>query len=160
MIQDWRKMITKKGKMLVVLTLAQANHRIDMLLFPDKLPNEMVQFNIGDLVVVEGELGFDQLRQQRRLIVQKILSENDARIFFAKTLNLFLREEQHAVLKDLKSFVDVCTGNCPIKVVVQTKQFKVQIHLNEDWRIHPDQKNLDVLEKIIGKDSFKLTYLD
>lgn len=158
MIQDWRKMITKKGKTLVVLTLAQAKHQVDMLLFPDKLPAAMTQFAIGDLVLVEGEISYDTLRQQQRVIVQKILSYDDARQHYVKNIKIMLKPKQHHLLKELQAFFQVCAGLCPITVLLQTEEFQVQVNLPSDWRIAPTIKNLQVLSQILGEQSFQLCY--
>jgi len=160
MIQDWRKMITKKGKTLVVLTLAQANRQIDMLLFPDKLPAAMTGFSPGDLVLVEGEVGYDAVRQQQRLIVQKILSFDEARQHYVKYIKIILNPSLQDKLAELQTFFRVCQGHCPIQVLLQTQAFEVKINLAPEWKIAPTMQNLHVLSQILGEHGFYLNYQD
>lgn len=160
LVHEWRKMLTKKGKLIIILTLAQAKETIDLILFPDKLPEHMLRFSAGDLVFIEGELGIDAFRQQPRVIVQKIQSAEEARIQYAKMIKLNIMDLNEQAYTQLKNSLELNSGNCQVKIVYQSKGFHVEIKLGTDWRVHPSDSCLEGLKNISDELKLDVIYND
>ena len=130
MISEWRKMITKKGKTLIILGLAQADCVMEMVIFPDKLPVEMTRFSVGDLVFVEGEVSLDAFRQTNRVVVQKLLLHEQARQIYVKKVKIMLNEAHELVFTELKKLLSVHHGISPVSIVLNTSRFSVEMNLS------------------------------
>ena len=159
MISEWRKMMTKKGKLLVIVTLAQSDSSMEMILFPDKVPEEMLNFSVGDLVLIEGEVSMDTFKQSTRMVIQKILSHEQARLTYSKHVVFKLYEQQQSIFSEFKKVLQVFEGECPVIVSYQSPSFTVDIQLGEKWRIRPDFKCTQMI-KTLGIDSnqFSIIY--
>jgi len=150
LITEWRKMITKKGKLMIILSLAQGDASLEMILFPEKLPESMTQFSVGELVLVEGELSLDPFKQTTRIVVQKILSYDDARKQYARGLTVFFNEHTQLLFDDCKTMIQMHSGNCPVTVSYHNKAFSVSLNLGKDWDVNPSLKCVDMLKSLLG----------
>ena len=149
MIAEWRKMITKKGKPIIILSLAQEVGTIEMIALPDKLPETISSLGVGDLIFVEAEVGFDQVRQQVRLMAQKILRPDELRAQYASRLNIVMNENNEFHLEQLKTVLKLHPGNCPVRVNYHHQQFKVSLKLGDEWRVEPSKKLEQALELLL-----------
>jgi DNA polymerase-3 subunit alpha len=152
MISEWRKMITKKGKSLIIVTLSQSDSSMEMILFPDKIPHEMQQFNVGELVLIEGEVSLDAFKQSTRMVIQKVLSYEQARVSYANRVVLKIQEHEQSVFHEFKKIIQVFAGDCPVMISYHTNGFSVDVQLGEQWRIRPDFKCIQMI-KSLGLDS-------
>lgn len=158
MVSEWRKMITKKGKTIIILGLSQADSAMEMVLFPDKLPEEMTRFSVGDLVFVEGEVSLDPFRQTNRVVVQKILTHDLARQLYLKKVRINLREEHEKQFSELKKMLSVHSGSTPVSIMLQSQQFAVEMKLGDDWTIAPSSQCFNMLKSILIDANIELIY--
>lgn len=158
MVSEWRRMMTKKGKPIIIITLAQGDESIEMVAFPDRLPQEMTRFGTGDLVMIEGEVSMDPFRQTPRISVQKILSHTEAQIAYAQALVIPMTYHEIHVFDDVKTLLQLHAGHCPIRIRYQEKDFSVELKLGSDWRVEPSNNLLNGLRQLFPKSQIAFQY--
>ena len=160
LITEWRKVITKKGKLLIILNLAHADSSMDLILFPEKLPERMTQFSPGDLVMVEGEVSIDPFKQQPRVIVQKVLSYEDTRLQYVKSIHLQLASQHQTQMLDFKQLLDMNSGNCPVVIEYLDHLFSVKLSLGDDWRVTPNIGFINTLRSLFKDAKINVMYVE
>jgi DNA polymerase-3 subunit alpha len=158
MVSEWRKMLTKRGKQIVIIGLTQGDSFIEMVAFPERLPEEMTRFTPGDLIFVEAEVSMDPVRQQPRTSVQKILSQEEARALYAQSLSIPMSKEQEAQFEDLKTLLELNAGKCPVIISYQNDEFAVDLKLSQDWRVEPSSQLLRGLRELLPQSQIDFKY--
>jgi DNA polymerase-3 subunit alpha len=158
MITEWRKILTKRGKPIIIIGLTQGDNSIEMVAFPDRLPNEMTRFGNGDLIFIEGEVSIDPVRQQPRISVQKILSQEEARALYAQALIIPLKIKHQHSFEDMKTLFELNPGHCPVNIRYQDESFSVDLRLGQDWRVHPSGQLLHGLRELLPDTQIDFKY--
>lgn len=157
-ISEWRKMLTKKGKLIIIMTLAQADASLEMILFPEKLPPAMSNFLSGDLVFVEGEVSLDPMKQKNRVVVQKLLTFDEARENYLMYLKLKLLSTEHDKWEEIKRLIQLNPGNNEVRLQINDDKFKVDLKLGDECRIKPSQEMIIALRSILGHEQVDFKY--
>jgi DNA polymerase-3 subunit alpha len=158
MVSEWRKMMTKRGKPIIIIGLTQGDHVLEMVAFPERLPEEMTRFSTGDLIFIEGEVSMDQIRQQPRISVQKILSQEEARAQYAQGLIIPLEQEQQIHFDDIKTLMELHPGHCPVTICYRDARFSVSLKLGEQWRVQPSIQLLQGLRQLLPQSQIDFKY--
>lgn len=158
MVSEWRRMMTKKGKPIIIINLTQGDDSLEMVAFPDRLPSEMTRFSSGDLILVEGEVSMDQVRQTPRISVQKILSHAEAQAAYAQALIIPMTHAQTSSFDEMKTLLQLHPGHCPIRIRYVEKDFSVELKLGHDWRIHPSSALLNGLRQLLPESQIDFQY--
>ncbi len=158
MVSEWRKMMTKRGKPIIIIGLTQGDHVLEMVAFPERLPEEMTRFSTGDLIFIEGEVSMDQIRQQPRISVQKILSQEEARAQYAQGLIIPLEQEQQIHFDDMKTLMELHPGHCPVTICYRDERFSVSLMLGEQWRVQPSIQLLQGLRQLLPHSQIDFKY--
>jgi DNA polymerase III subunit alpha len=158
MVTEWRKMMTKRGKPILILGLSQGDSSLETIAFPEKMPEEMTRFGVGDLVLIEAEVSIDPVRQQPRTSVQKILSQNEARKMYAQNLNITLTHDDESRFDELKTLLELNQGPCPVIVSYQNSAFAVSLKLSQNWRVEPTSQLLNGLKELLPQNQIHFKY--
>ena len=158
-ITEWRKMITKKGKPIIIMSLTQGDFSLDMILFPEKIPDSMQNFGSGDLVLIEGEVSLDPIKQRNRVVVQKIMGYADAREHYLMYLILKLSTQEQQKLETIQRMLSTYPGDTEVRMDVHDKKFNVHIKLGENWRIKPSQELINALRTLLSHEHVDFKYV-
>jgi DNA polymerase III subunit alpha len=151
-------MMTKRGKPILILGLSQGDSSLETIAFPEKMPEEMTRFGVGDLVLIEAEVSIDPVRQQPRTSVQKILSQNEARKMYAQNLNITLTHDDESRFDELKTLLELNQGPCPVIVSYQNSAFAVSLKLSQNWRVEPTSQLLNGLKELLPQNQIHFKY--
>lgn len=149
MVSEWRRMMTKKGKPIIIINLSQGDNSLEMVAFPERLPQEMTRFGTGDLILIEGEVSMDPVRQTPRISVQKILSQAEAQAAYAQALILSINKTDSIEFDSIKTLLELHPGHCPVRIKYLADDFSVELKLGSDWRIHPTSALLNGLKQLL-----------
>jgi len=160
MVSEWRKMLTKRGKQIIIIGLSQGDHVLEMVVLPEKLPAEMLRFSVGDLIFVEGEVSIDQMRQQARIAVQKIMSQDEAMKHYASRLIIAMDNSLQTKFDDLKSLLAQAPGKCPVMIDYSDELFAVSLQLGNAWQVAPSSQLLKDLRKVLPNGQISFHYMN
>ncbi len=114
------------------------------------------------VVIVEGRKSLDTVRDTSHWYAKRILTLDEARLKFAKTLSIVL---DSAALSEgfsgrfrnlLEAFV--ADGKCPVRVHLKTSDACTELALGENWRIKPCSELFRRVENLDGIHEIQLTY--
>jgi DNA polymerase-3 subunit alpha len=156
-----RVMKTKKGDNMAFVTLDDRSGRIEVAIFSDTY-NEYREKLVKDgLLVITGQVSFDEYSGGLKVRAESVRSLDDARMQMAKSLQLKLFEGKadHTVVKKmsdtLKPYIG---GNCPITVCYERQDALGNVIFGEAWKVEPVDALLDDLRDILGREAVELVY--
>jgi len=158
---------TQRGSMMANVVLDDRTGRIEATLFADAF-DEFNDLLVNDKVlVVEGNLSFDEYRGGLSLRVDRVMEMEQARDLMATKITLLL---QHGALADknlppvaaadylasiLTPYID---GNCQMRVVFECPTAKCLMVFSDQWSITPKDELLKQLERFAGEGNVKIGY--
>jgi DNA polymerase-3 subunit alpha len=166
LVVELRTRQSKTGKRMAFATLDDRTGRLEAAVFSEVLENHRDLLAKDILLVVEGNLGFDDFAGQLRLTADKLYSIEQARAAFAKSL--FIQwpvpeaddgQPRQLAVDELQDLLNPFRGgNCPILIEYRSKSAKTLLEIGGAWKVRPDDKLLNSLEKRIGAERVKLQY--
>jgi DNA polymerase-3 subunit alpha len=166
LVVELRTRQNKNGKRMAFATLDDRTGRLEVAVFSEVLEKYREHLVKDTLLVVEGNLSFDDYAGQLRLTAENLFTMAEARAHFAK--HLFIQWPSAGTSTDRPSdqwvneLVDLLTpfrgGSCPIYIEYRGKAAQTTIQLGESWRVHPGDELIARLQKRVGADKVKLHY--
>ncbi len=162
-----RSQQTKQGKQMMFATLDDQSARLELALYTKVCEKQGDLLERDSVLVAEGKLSIDNYTGLPRLIVEKIMTFEEARENFAKCLSICWPKKQagengrtselflEELVKLLKPFVG---GGCPVRINYPGQQAQVSYLLGEAWKVHPRDELLSRLSKHIGNEYVKMHY--
>ncbi|NIB42011.1 DNA polymerase III subunit alpha [Pseudomaricurvus alkylphenolicus] len=156
-----RVMKTKRGDNMAFVTLDDRSGRIECAVFSDTY-NEYREKLVKDgMLVIEGQVSYDDYSGGLKMRAEKIRSLADARVELAR--GLVIQVQSESVAQDfprrLASMLEpYCEGRCAVKVDVQRQGARGQVMLGKEWRVSPRDELLEQLRDICGRDQVSLEY--
>jgi DNA polymerase-3 subunit alpha len=160
LIVELRAKQNKNGKRMGFATLDDRTGRLEVAVFSEAFEKYRDYLVKDTLLVVEGNLSFDDFAGQLRLSAERLMSIGDARAHFAKHLTIRWPEGQTVPMAN--ELRDVLTpfrgGPCPIFIEYRGKSAEGRLLLGEAWRVRPGEELLERLGKSVGSERVKLIY--
>lgn len=166
LVVELRARQNKNGKRMAFATLDDRTGRLEVAVFSEVLEKYREHLVKDALLVVEGNLGFDDYAGQLRLTAEHLFTMAQARAHFAK--HLFIQwppsgpNTAPSEAQWVNELVDLLApfrgGSCPIYIEYRGKAAQTTIQLGEAWRVHPGDELLARLKKRVGTDKVKLHY--
>ncbi len=156
-----RTMQTKRGERMAFVTLDDTTGRVEIAVFPEAWQTYRECIEQGKLLIVEGEISFDEYSGNYRVSSKRVLTLNQARQQYARGLLIHLAADQvsdklsDALRCALQPF---CAGTVPVYLVYQHALARVHVLLGERWQINPDDLLCDALRQIPGCTHVEFTY--
>lgn len=148
LIVDVRK---RNGR--IVLTLDDRSGRVELPLFDDAPLRYREQVMRDRLLVVEGQISFDEFIGGHRVTQKALYDIAQAREEWAKRIELdwdgvagdagFAQALQQALAPSRR-------GGCPVRVNYRGMTAAVPVDLGPDWRVRPDDELLERLAALAG----------
>ena len=152
---------TKKGNRIGIATIDDRSGRLDLTLFGESLDQFGEKLQKDTVVVVSGQVSFDDFSGGLKMSVRDLMTLDEARSRYAKSLAISLSEEQisPSFIKKLKEMLEpVSGGTLPINVYYQSAKGRALLRLGIQWSITPTDEILTELVNLLGENAVELEF--
>ncbi|HDZ8833035.1 TPA: DNA polymerase III subunit alpha [Aeromonas dhakensis] len=156
-----RSMVTKRGNKMGIFTLDDRSGRLDVTLFSEALEKYEELMQKDRILVVSGQVSFDDFSGGLKMSARELLDINDARERFAKAIRISLDEQRI----DDRFFPRLCeileparAGVCPVQVNYRRPGSRVRLTLGTEWRVTPTDQLIDDLRVLLGRERVELVF--
>ena len=156
-----KKIITKSGKRMAILTLEDRSGTVEVTVFSKLLEEASPYLIKNDIFIVHGKVEEDSFNQNVRMLAESIEALDVKRSQRAKRLVIFVENDAHVekLLADLPPLVQPFSGGeCPIQLVYKTESAKAKIDLGKEWSVYPKNALLAQLKQLCGEELVKVGY--
>ncbi|HCA89065.1 MAG: DNA polymerase III subunit alpha [Legionellaceae bacterium] len=158
LISSLRKVMTKRGKKLFILTIEDETGRLDAVFFEEVMATFAMIPESGKLVVVEGECTQDDFSGGIKMSPTNLYDMNEARNQFAKYLELTLDHTQSTTIEPLKALLAQHRGACALHIVYQNEHVCARLVCGQKWRVLISDGLLAKLEQLLGESRVTLIF--
>ncbi|MDG2946941.1 DNA polymerase III subunit alpha [Bisgaard Taxon 10/6] len=161
LIVSSRFAVTKKGSRLGIASLDDRSGRLDITLFAEALDNYGEKLQKDAIVVVKGQVSFDDFTQGLRMSVRELTTLDEARSQYAKSLAISLKQEQITpqFIREFKTAIEPFSGGTmPINVYYDSPQGRALLKLGVQWYIKPSDDLLAALVGMLGESAVELEF--
>ncbi|TBR43460.1 DNA polymerase III subunit alpha [Marinomonas agarivorans] len=161
LIVEMRITKSKKGGNIAFLTLDDRSARIEVTVFPDNFEEYKQMIQKDQVVVVEGEVSYDEFRGGQKVIARKIMDIAQARVRYVEALRIQWQAEQisNHDIQRLSEFLSPYRGDgCDVVISFTTPEAQGDIKLGQNWKIKPDDQLMYDLQKQFGQQNVQLVY--
>lgn len=161
--EEVRKIITKRGKRMAILTLNDESGRLEMAIFSElleelleKIPPVLAK---GEILIVQGPIEIDQYSEGVRMRAETIMRIPEARERYGDYLlvtmqsNLITDEQIKLSNTILKKY----EGNVRTQILYQHHDASAMIQTAQEYSVCPEDALIDELNQIAGV-SAKMVY--
>ncbi|MFM5789666.1 DNA polymerase III subunit alpha [Aeromonas caviae] len=156
-----RSMVTKRGNKMGIFTLDDRSGRLDVTLFSETLEKYEELMQKDRILVVSGQVSFDDFSGGLKMSARELLDINDARERFARAIRISLDEQRI----DERFFPRLCeileparAGVCPVQVNYRRPGSRVRLTLGTEWRVTPTDQLIDDLRVLLGRERVELVF--
>ncbi|MDN5848302.1 MAG: DNA polymerase III subunit alpha [Nitrococcus sp.] len=152
---------TQNGGRMGFISLDDRTGRLDVIIFPDTFKRLQHRLVKDELLVVEGQLGYDEFTDGYRVAAERVLDISEAREAYARHLVLCISAEQagdgfiQALREILQPFRQ---GRCPVWLKYQSQNAWVTLCLGQDWRVRPTDELLKRLGHVTNPATIRMVY--
>lgn len=153
-----RRILTKRGKKLTILALEDALKKLDVVVFSEvyeALPNDV---QTGQIVVVEGEISHDDYSGGVKMTASQVLSIDEARTRFARSLILSITPKDKPLVPSLQSLLRAHQGHCAVQIHYQNDKATATLSLAPQWQATPHDELLKSLRDLLGENRVWMNY--
>jgi DNA polymerase-3 subunit alpha len=161
LIVSLRTMKNKRGDNMAFVLLDDRSARIEVALFADTYSEHREQLIKDALVVIEGQVSFDDYTGALKMRGKTVRSLLDARAQSVRALQLELDERDfHGGFgSELQGMLDHGrNGTCPVIIQYRRRGAKARLRLPEQWKVQPSDELLQRLRERYGAGRVKLHY--
>jgi len=152
MILTKRRIKTKAGKVMNIITIDDGSERVDVTLFPEQAEQYRHLLNTDELVFVEGDVSHDDFSGGWRVVAKHLEDIAMARMRCYRGLNLKLNDKVDvSMLQQLQQVLQQHEGIMPLTMTYCNDAACAQLRLN--LKIKPTDTLLEVL-KTFGQGVF------
>lgn len=153
--------VTKRGSRLGIASLDDRSGRLDITLFSEALEKFGEKLQKDSIVIATGQVSFDDFSQGLKMSVRDLMTLDEARSRYAKSLAVCLNQEQ-ITGQFLAEFKDIITpyigGTLPVHVYYQSPQGRALVKFGVQWYINPADELLSVLSDKLGESAVELEF--
>ena len=155
-----RVMKNKKGDKMCFVTLDDRTGRIEVSIFADVFEQYHELIKLDAVLVVEGEVSFDDYSGSLKVRTRKILNIVEARSHYANRIVINLLPDQvHAGFhQKLSGLLQQYPGKLPVQIDYDRADALASLELGETWRVSPDDDLIISLKQWLGKAAASIHY--
>ncbi len=153
--------VTKKGNRLGIATLEDRSGKLDITLFAEALEKYGEKLQKDSIVIVKGQVSFDDFSQGLRMSVRELMTLDEARTQYAKSLAISLKQTQITphFIKQFKALIEPHSGGAlPINIYYDSPQGRALMKLGVQWCIKPTDELLTELVAFLGESAVELEF--
>lgn len=161
LVVAFRVMRTKRGDNMAFATLDDRSGRIEVAVFSDTYTEYRDKLIKDALLVVDGQVSFDEYSGGLKMRADHIMDLSEARQAKVAGIRLAWQAEllEPSAAKILKTVLGPFRdGKCPITVVLEKDNCGVDLVLGEHWRVQPSDQLLEELRDAYGQESVEVVY--
>ncbi|MCL9776040.1 DNA polymerase III subunit alpha [Vibrio methylphosphonaticus] len=156
-----RVMTTKRGNRIGLMTLDDRSGRMEVMLFSDALDKYAELLEKDKIVVVSGQVSFDDFNGGLKMSAREVLDLGSAREKFTRGLSISLLEKQIDE-RFYQRFTDILAphkaGTVPVNIYYQREDARAKLTLGTEWRVTPNDTLLEELQQLLGQDQVELEF--
>lgn len=156
-----RTMVTKRGSNIGLMTIDDRSGRMDIMLFSDALEKYAELLEKDKIIVVSGQVSFDDFNGGFKMSAREVMSLTDTREKYAKGISLSLDASQ-IDNKFFDKFGQVVApyrgGSLPVNLYYQNRQARAKLALGVEWSVTPADELLDDLKLLLGNKQVELEF--
>jgi len=152
---------TNSGEREAFITLDDSTGRIDVHVFPEHYTEIEDLVKKDSIVVARGGVSYDDYNGGIRMRCQMIKTLDDYRATFAQAIHLNLLPEIGILeLNKLKQTLQPYRQNNAKPLLMHQKKngYQYTFKSGQDWTIDPDEKCMNDLHTLLGKDQIHISY--
>lgn len=153
-----RKIITKRGKKLVIIGMDDSTARIDVVVFGEVFEQYPEALATGDMLVIEGEVAYDDYNGGVKITATQLYSISTARTRFARCLELRLNPESTSLLSSIQSVLKAHAGRCVVQLAYINEYARAHLSLAQQWHVTPSDELIGILSNLLGEDQVVMRY--
>jgi len=160
LVMSIRTRNTSSGKMGFV-TLDDRSARVEAKIAPELFERQGARISPDRVLVVEGELAFDDFSGGYQVRARELLTIDQARERYARrlTLHLGVASAGNAVVDDLaETLAPYSTGPTPVIIDYTGQAARARLTFGEAWRVQPTDELLARLRGIAGCAAVRVDY--
>lgn len=157
-VSSIRKIITKRGKKLVIIGLDDSTSRMDVVVFGEVFDSFTSPLATGDMLVTEGEVAHDDYSGGVKMTATQLYNIPAARTRFARCLEIRLKPENHAILPSIQALLKAHSGNSLVQIAYTNEYAKAQLSLAQQWQVMPSDELLGLLVNLLGEEQVVMRY--
>lgn len=144
-----RKVMTKRGKKMLIVSLDDMTARIDIAVFEEQIEQYHPYLKKDEIVVVEGELSKDNYTGGMKMSCKTAYSIETARAHFFKHMKITLTSNDQNKLPAIKSLLETQKGEVPVMMEYHHVKGKVNVSLGKAFSIIPNDELLSSLSTLL-----------
>ncbi len=156
-----RVMMTKRGAKMGLVTLDDKSARLEVMLFTDAYEKFAELLEKDRILIVEGEVQYDDFSGGNRMTARNIIDMGEARSHFAHAVEVDL-DATKVDPQWLANFQEALTpwkaGAVPVVLNYAQPQAKAQFKLGDEWRVNPTDELMLALETLTGSDKVRILF--
>ncbi|MGJ7095012.1 DNA polymerase III subunit alpha [Vibrio hannami] len=156
-----RVMTTKRGTRIGIMTLDDRSGRMEVMLFSDALDKYAELLEKDRILVVSGQVSFDDFNGGLKMSAREVLDIGEAREKFARSLSISIEQSQidEQFFERFSSIIEPHrAGTVPVNVYYQRPDARARLALGAEWRVTPNDALLDDLKQLLGKGQVELEF--
>ncbi|BFM07393.1 DNA polymerase III subunit alpha [Halioxenophilus aromaticivorans] len=156
-----RTMKTKRGDTMAFVALDDRSGRIEIAIFSDTYKKCAELLAKDALLVVEGQVSYDEYSGGLKMRADDIISLGQARLEKARALRLHVNVDHcpsnfaDQLMASLSPYKE---GRCPVLIEYQRPGAKASMRLGREWLIEPQDELVVMLKDVLGKQNVELLY--
>ena len=156
-----RVMTTKRGTRIGLMTLDDRSGRMEVMLFSDALDRYAELLEKDKIVVVSGQVSFDDFNGGLKMSAREVMDLGSAREKYARGVSISIDESQingqfferfSQILEPYRA------GTVPVNVYYQRADARARLTLGTEWRVTPSDTLLDELKQLLGNSQVELEF--
>ncbi len=153
LIVDLRKIFTKKGKKMAILTIDDGLGKVETAVFSELLESTQTFLKKDEIVILQGEISIDAYSNSVRMRAENIMTIPAAREAFGKRLVLNIKSDI-----DFQKHLQTChqlmkqysTGNMRVQIVYHNDEGSIRMNTDSEFQIHPEDAFLEGINQLPG----------
>ncbi len=156
LVTSLRRVMTKRGKRLTILTLEDSTGRMDAI-FSTELFADCDHLLVKDnVIIMEGEVSRDDYSQGMKMNCKKIVSVESMRDHYFKKLMIKIRPEDKNKIKAVKNLLKEVEGSMPVVIQYIDDTAKVDLTVDKAYYVSAQDSLLKNLRDILTEDAVTL----
>lgn len=156
-----RVMTTKRGTRIGLMTIDDRSGRMEVMLFSDALDRYAELLEKDKIVVVSGQVSFDDFNGGLKMSAREVMDLGSAREKYARGVSISIDQSQingqfferfSQILEPYRA------GTVPVNVYYQRADARARLTLGTEWRVTPSDTLLDELKQLLGNSQVELEF--
>lgn len=156
-----RVMTTKRGTRIGLMTLDDRSGRMEVMLFSEPLERYIDLLEKDRIVVVSGQVSFDDFNGGLKMSAREVLDISEAREKHLRGLAISVTERQIDE-QFFERFSQVLephrAGTVPVNVYYQRSNARAKLTLGTEWRVTPADQLISDLKILLGEKQVELEF--